>query len=118
MYKSGDGTPDSVRTMSLHEKDDHGELRAEVERLRALLGPSERDYVQLRLDLLGAVDAAKGAQAALGEAEGRCRVLEAEVARLQRSHRWLRREVMARVKGALGQLRGRGGRPPATPRVP
>ena len=104
--------------MSQHEHDEMASLRAEVELLRALLGPSERDYVQLRLDLLGAVDAAKGAQAALGEAEGRCRVLEAEVAHLQRSHRWLRRELMARVKGALSQLRGRGGRPSAPPRVP
>jgi hypothetical protein len=84
-----------------------------VERLRALLGPSERDYAQLRLDLLGAVDAAKGAQAALGEAEGRVRMLEAEIARLQRSHRWLRRELMARIRGVLRRAR----RPPTRPRV-
>lgn len=100
--------------MSQH---DHEELRAEVERLRALLGPSERDYAQLRLDLLGAVDAAKGAQAALGELEGRCRVLEAEIARLQRSHRWLRRELKARIRDVLHRGTRRP-RPPAAPRVP
>ena len=89
-------------------------LRAENDRLRALLGPSEEDYAKLRLDLLGAVDAARGAQAVLGEAEGRVKVLEAEVARLQRSHRWLRRELMARVRG----LRRRIPRATSRPRVP
>jgi chromosome segregation ATPase len=94
------------------------ELRDEVQRLRALLGPSEQEYAQLRLDLLGAVDAARGAEAALGESQGRCQALEAEIARLQRSHRWLRRELSARIRGALRKLRGGRGRTPAAPRVP
>jgi len=86
----------------------------ELQRLRALLGPSEQDYRQLRLDLLGAIDAARGAQAALGEAEGRVVMLEAEVARLQRSHRWLRREITARIRGVARRAR----RATSRPRVP
>jgi chromosome segregation ATPase len=95
-------------------QDELNALTDEVQRLRALLGPSETEYRQLRLDLLGAIDAARGAQAALGEAEGRVRMLEADIARLQRSHRWLRRELLARVRGAARRVRRR----PAAPRVP
>jgi chromosome segregation ATPase len=97
---------------------DLNSLRNELQRLRALLGPSEQDYRQLRLDLLGAIDAARGAQAALGEAEGRAMMLEAEIARLQRSHRWLRREIMARIRGRIRGLGFRARRIAARPRVP
>jgi outer membrane murein-binding lipoprotein Lpp len=78
--------------------DQSAALRAEVERLRALVGPSEDSYQQLRLDMLAARDAAKGAEAALGNAEGYARSLEAEVTRLQRDHEWFRHEVIARLR--------------------
>ncbi len=45
-------------------------LRAEVERLHGLVGPSERSYEELRGDLLAARDAAKEAEAAAGEVRG------------------------------------------------
>jgi hypothetical protein len=73
-------------------------LRAEVHRLRSLVGPSEESYEKLRLDVLAARDAALGAEAALGNAEGYCRALEAEVTRLQRDHEWFRHEVIARLR--------------------
>jgi hypothetical protein len=42
------------------------ELRDEVLRLRALVGPDEKSYLQLKLDLLGARDHAIGAEAEAG----------------------------------------------------
>jgi predicted nucleic acid-binding Zn-ribbon protein len=73
-------------------------LRAEVDRLRSLVGPSEESYEKLRLDVLAARDAALGAEAALGNAEGYSRSLEAEVTRLQRDQEWFRHEVIARLR--------------------
>ncbi len=73
-------------------------LRAEVERLRELIGPVEKSYIELQVDLLGARDAAIGAEAALGVARGYNAALEAEVERLQRDFRWLRDNVVQRIR--------------------
>lgn len=67
----------------------------ELEALRA-------EVVRLRLDVLAARDAARGAEAALGQVEGYCRTLEAEVVRLQRDHEWFRHEVVARLRRLRG----------------
>jgi hypothetical protein len=45
-------------------------LRAEVERLRRLVGPCEQSYEDLRTDLLAARDAAKSAEQTAGELRG------------------------------------------------
>ena len=45
-------------------------LRAEVERLRRLVGPCEQSYDDLRTDLLAARDAAKSAEQTAGELRG------------------------------------------------
>ena len=45
-------------------------LRAEVERLRRLVGPCEQSYDDLRSDVLAARDAAKSAEQAAGELRG------------------------------------------------
>jgi predicted nucleic acid-binding Zn-ribbon protein len=74
------------------------ELRAEVARLRELLGPSEESYVKLRLDVLGARDAAIGAEAEAGRLKGYCKALEAQVARLDRDQIWFRQQVVMRMK--------------------
>jgi hypothetical protein len=74
------------------------ELRAEVVRLRALLGPSEESYAKLRMDLLAARDAAIGAEAELGNLKGYNAALEAEVVRLQRDFVWFREQVVMRLK--------------------
>jgi hypothetical protein len=46
-------------------------LRAEVERLRRLVGPCEQSYSDLRADLIAARDAAKSAEQAAGELRGK-----------------------------------------------
>jgi hypothetical protein len=73
-------------------------LRAEIARLRALVGPSEESYVKLRLDVLGARDAAIGAEAEAGRLKGYCQALEAQVARLDRDQIWFREQVVMRMK--------------------
>ena len=78
--------------------DDIDVLRAEVDRLRELVGPDEKSYVQLQVDLLAAHDAAIGAEAALGTQRGYNAALEAEVERLQRDFRWFRDNVVLRAK--------------------
>lgn len=45
-------------------------LRAEVERLRRLVGPCEQSYDDLRSDVISARDAAKSAEQAAGELRG------------------------------------------------
>lgn len=71
-------------------------LWVEVQRLRALVGPSEDDYVKLRLDVLGARDAAMGAELELGQARAHALAMDAEVDRLRRDHVWLRQSVVSR----------------------
>lgn len=73
-------------------------LRAEVAHLRSLVGPSEESYIKLRLDVLGARDAAIGAEAEAGRIKGRCAALEAEIARQQRDQIWFRERVVMQLK--------------------
>ncbi len=74
-------------------------LRAEVRHLRELVGPSEESYAKLRLDVLGARDAAIGAELEAGRIKGRVLALEAEVTRLQRDQTWFRERVVMQIKG-------------------
>ena len=87
----------------LAERDD---ARAEVERLRALVGPDEASYQQLRVDLWAARDAAFGAEMAAGELRGQVKVLEGQVARAQRNSKWLRARLKAPLRRVKGILRG------------
>ena len=72
-------------------------LWAEVQRLRELVGPSEESYVKLHLDVLGARDAAMGAEMELGQVRAQVLAMGSEVARLQRDHVWLRQGLMRRL---------------------
>jgi chromosome segregation ATPase len=63
--------------------DDTGALRAEVDRLRELVGPSEQSYADLRRELLAARDSVRGAEASLGGLRGRVVELEAALVRAQ-----------------------------------
>lgn len=81
--------------------DELAQLRAEVARLRELVGPNEKSYTQLQIDLLGARDAAIGAEAELGTVRGYNQALEAEVERLERDFVWFRQNVVARFQGSL-----------------
>jgi hypothetical protein len=78
-------------------------LRVEVARLRELVGPSEESYVKLRVDLLGARDAAIGAEYELGVQRGYSQALEAEVVRLQRDFLWFREQVVIKAKALRGR---------------
>jgi hypothetical protein len=75
-------------------EDELASLRAEVERLRQLVGPSEHSYIDLQLALLGAKDAVIGAEAELGTMRGSYHALGAEVIRARRDQEWLREQVM------------------------
>lgn len=79
-------------------------LRAEVERLRTLVGPSEESYEKLRLDVLGARDAAFAAEAELGRARARISGLETDVARYRRDFVLVRRMVIGQVAKATRVL--------------
>jgi hypothetical protein len=85
-------------------------LRAEVTWLRELVGPDEKSFAQLRLDVLAARDAALGAEAELGALKAYNLALEAEVTRLTRDFAWFREKI---VGSALRLQMGR----PAVQRV-
>lgn len=74
-------------------------LRAEVERLRDLVGPSEASYIKLKTDVWGARDAVIGAEAEVGMLRGRVRSLEAELTRAIKEQQWFKAEVINRLKG-------------------
>jgi hypothetical protein len=74
------------------------ELRAEVDRLRHLIGPSEPTYIQLQLDVWSARDAVIGAEAANGVLRARMEWLEMEVDRLKGDDRWLREQAVRVVR--------------------
>lgn len=93
---SSSGTVSALDPAAMAAELEH--LRTEVGRLRALVGPSEESYAKLRLDVLGARDAAIGAEAEVGRLKGRCTALEAEFARLNRDQVWFRQQVVMRLQ--------------------
>ena len=78
--------------------DEIDRLRTEIDRLRALVGPSEQSYIDLQMAVLGARDAAIGAEAELGTMRGHFVALQAEVALAHRDQDWLRQQVMVPIK--------------------
>ena len=82
-------------------------LRAEIERLRALLGPTEESYMKLRLDLWAARDLAQGAEAEAGQLRGRVRALEAELVRAMQDKRNFHRLFYGHLRQYSGALRRR-----------
>jgi hypothetical protein len=74
------------------------QLRAEVARLRELVGPSEQSYIKLKTDVWGARDAVIGAEAECGILRGRVRSLEAELTRALKEQQWFKQEVISRLK--------------------
>ena len=81
------------------------QLRDEVARLRELIGPDEKSYVQLRTDVWGARDAVIGAEAEMGLLKGQVRSLQAEVARAMKEQQWVKDEVLLRIKSWRTYLR-------------
>ena len=87
------------------QRDEIERLRAEVARLRALVGPDEAGYAQLRVDLLAARDEVIGAEHEVGVVRGYNQALESEVARLRRDFDWFRDKILGRAKRARSALR-------------
>lgn len=80
------------------------ELRAEVERLRALVGPSELSYTELQQDVLAARDVAKGAEAAAGVLRGQVAELHVALARARQDQEHFQRMVSDRLQSSVGRL--------------
>lgn len=83
-------TPDVAAT----GLDDTDALRAEVDRLRDLVGPSEQSYVDLRRELLAAQDAVRGAQAEVGNLKGHVTELYVELERARQDQDHFQRIVL------------------------
>lgn len=79
-------------------------LRAEIVRLRELVGPSERSYDDVRQDLLAARDVAKGAEAAAGVLRGQVAELQVALARARQDQEHFQRMVSNRLQSAAGRL--------------
>ena len=101
------GTPTKSPVTST-ESDGINELRSEVQRLRALIGPSEESYRKLRLDVLGARDAAIAAEAELGFARGQVVSLESQLFQIRRDYYRIQRIAAKllhpRLRGPLRQI--------------
>jgi hypothetical protein len=72
-------------------------LQAEVEHLRTLVGPSEESYTKLRLDLLGARDAAIAAEAEVGRLRSRETELMVLMSGYERDFDWFREQIVKRM---------------------
>ena len=90
--------------MSDHSGDELADLRTEVDRLRSLIGPSERSYVQLREDLLAASDVARGAEAAAGTLRGEVAALHVELVRARQDQDQFLRLVADRTKSVSSRV--------------
>lgn len=74
--------------------DDVAQLRAEIDRLRELVGPSEQSYVDLRHELLAVRDAARGAQATAGSLRGQIAELEVALSRARQDQEDFQKTVI------------------------
>ena len=74
------------------------QLRAEVARLREVIGPNEQSYIKLKTDMWSARDAVIGAEAEVGILRGRVRSLEAELTRAIKEQQWFKTEIINRLK--------------------
>ena len=99
--------PDDL-PVAIPPSDELTELRAEVSRLRSLVGPSEKSYEDLTRDALTARDAARAAELESGRLRAQIVELENEVRRWRRDFVWFRDRVVKKVPifgRAIGGLR-------------
>jgi len=83
--------------VAIPPSDELTELRAEVSRLRALVGPSEKSYEDLTRDAFTARDAARTAELETGRLRAQIVELENEVRRWRRDFVWFRDRVVRKV---------------------
>ncbi len=93
-----------MRAVGDEQSRDIDELRNEISRLRALVGPSETSYEQMRTDLLAARDAAKGAEAAAGSLRGLNAELHVHLARARQDQDHFQRLVVGSARGFVARL--------------
>ena len=84
--------------------DENADLHAEVERLRALVGPSERSYADLEQDLLAARDVARGAEATSGALRGQLAQMHVELARARQDQDHLHRAIASGTRMLTGRI--------------
>ena len=77
--------------------DELASLRDEVARLRGLVGPSEKSYVDLTQESRTARDAARRAELETGRLQAQIVELENEVRRWQRDFVWFRDRVVRKI---------------------
>jgi capsule polysaccharide export protein KpsE/RkpR len=80
-------------------------LRAEVARLRELVGVDEISYVKLKTEMWAARDAAMGAELEAGTLRGRIQSLESALVRATRQSRYLQRLAISPLRSAKDFLR-------------
>ena len=96
--------------VAIPPSDELTELRSEVSRLRALVGPLEKSYEDLTRNALTARDAARTAELETGSLRAQIVELENEVRRWQRDFVWFRDRVVKKVPvfgRVIGGLRRR-----------
>lgn len=84
--------------------DDAAALRAEVDRLRDLVGPSEESYTDLRREVLAAQDAVRGAQAEVGNLKGHIAELEVALVRAQQDQEHFQRVLYDNLRSGRRRL--------------
>ena len=88
-----------------HDNDELAALRAEVARLRDLVGPDEVGYIKLKTELWAARDAAMGAELEAGTLRGRIQALESALVRATRQSRYLQRLAISPLRRGKDFLR-------------
>ena len=81
------------------------ELRRELDRLRALVGPDERTYEDLCADLAAARDAVKSAETEAGCLRGTITEMNVELHRARQDQFHLQRVALRPVAGVVRRLR-------------
>jgi len=80
----------------------------ELDRLRALVGPSEVSYEALQSDVIAAQDVARAAVAEAGELSGRMVELEVHLARARQDQDFLQRRIdMSAWEGVVYRVQRR-----------
>ena len=95
----------TTRTTTAADATEVAALRAEVARLRDLVGPDEVAYVKLKTELWAARDAAMGAELEAGTLRGRVQSLESALVRATRQSRYLQRLAISPLRKGKDFLR-------------
>lgn len=96
--------PDDDRAAIDDAVNDVVALRAEIERLQELVGPSEQSYDDLRHDLLAARDAAMGAEAAAGVLRGQLAEMHVQLARARQDQEYFQRMLPIGLRSFTGRV--------------